>query len=58
MDVNVKQSSVQITIEITPDELTELDTEFNELYAMLGEKIKKYPKVWELKDKLNIAYRG
>lgn len=59
MEVISKESLIAITIEATPEEFEELDRELNRFYEIVttyGNE--QFCKIWELKDKLNIAVKG
>lgn len=59
MEVSSKEFMVSITIEATPEELEELDREFNRIYEIVAVNgNEQFHKIWELKDKLNIAVKG
>lgn len=58
MDVSANQSVVKVVIDTTQEELEELDQELNKVYKFLGTNVNYYPKLWELKDKINIAVKG
>lgn len=59
MEVSAKEFLVSITIEATPEELEELDREFNKIYEIVAVNgNEQFHKIWELKDKLNIAVKG
>lgn len=58
MTIKATETLISVTIEATPEELSDLDRELNRFYEMANEKGEQFHKVWELKDKLNIAVRG
>lgn len=55
MDISANQLTVKVVIDITQEELEELDQELNKVYKTLGCNVVYYSKLWELKDKINMA---
>lgn len=60
MEVKASNTMISVTIEISPDELAKLDYELNRVYeiATKNSSGEQFEKIWELKDKLNIAVKG
>jgi len=59
MEVKARNTVISVTIEASPEELNDLDREFNRIYEVVTTNgNEQFRKIWELKDKLNIAVKG